>query len=321
MSHQAVAWAIEQPVKHSPAKHILTVMGHYVSVKQQPWIAYPSVTQLAKDTGQDRKTVIGNIKRLVEWGYLVDSGERAGITKSVTIFILSDPQSSTSIGIPSNPESSTKSGTAIAPNIPPEAVPEQGQLSSTNIGAPSPNGSSTSFFGKQYQIPPEAVPVFPTEQVEQVLGTGEDDRRAHARTHVREAEPSSSDAAEKRTVQVAVLLRRNGADARTHSTSRGIAEIAALQATDVQILTALESAKRQREKSGSQQPVTAAYLVPIVAELRQAPPPKPGSRFANDIEQMREMSAWADDEIRRAKGQQRPSTEIDMGAIDATHHD
>ncbi len=38
--------------------------------------------------------------------------------------------------------------------------------------SPNFSGSSTSFPGKQSQNPPEAVPVFPTEQVEQVLGTG-----------------------------------------------------------------------------------------------------------------------------------------------------
>lgn len=175
MSHQAVEWALNQPVGHAPAKQILTVMAHYAHKDQRPWTAYPSVTQLVRDTGQDRKTVLANLVRLVECGALRDTGERAGMTKSVTVYELSEPTSDTKTGTSSRGKSSTKSGTAS--NV--EAVPKLAPLSSTETGAalddgssPTFSGSSTSFSGKQSQNPPEAVPVFPTEQVEQVLGTG-----------------------------------------------------------------------------------------------------------------------------------------------------
>lgn len=83
------------------------------------------------------------------------------------------------------------------------------------------------------------------------------------------------DEAPTRNTQIAVLLRRNGADSRTHPGSKGIAELTTLQATDAQVLTALETAKQRRKDQGSIQPVTAAYLVPIVSELQNPPPEKP----------------------------------------------
>lgn len=83
------------------------------------------------------------------------------------------------------------------------------------------------------------------------------------------------DEAPNRATQIVVLLRRNGGDARTHSTSKGVAELVELQATDAQVLTALETAKQRRQDSGSAQPVTAAYLVPIVQGLQNQPGEKP----------------------------------------------
>lgn len=182
MSHQAIVWALAQPVKPAPAKHILTVLAHYVSAKNNgPWIAFPSVSQLVKDTGQDRKTVLVNIKRLLDSGYIVDTGERSGATNSVPIYRLGPPASSTGNGTSSDQSSSTDSGTSSdleavpktehlsSPKFP-EAVPDF-PISSTENGTPIKDGSSPKFPWKQSQNTPEAVPDFPTEQVEQV-GTG-----------------------------------------------------------------------------------------------------------------------------------------------------
>lgn len=107
-----------------------------------------------------------------------------------------------------------------------------------------------------------------------------------ARTHTREAgddspplfDPENSDPipdeATARATQIAVLLRRNGACQNTHSGSKGIAELVDLEATDAQVLTALETAKQRRKDTGSSQPVTAAYLVPIVRDMQLEPPAK-----------------------------------------------
>lgn len=131
-----------------------------------------------------------------------------------------------------------------------------------------------------------------------------------------ESSKSIPDEAPNRAAQLAVLLRRNGADARTHAASKGVAELTELKATDAQVLIALETAKQRRQDAGSAQPVTAAYLVPIVQDLQNPQPPGAKGRYAEDIRQMREMSAWADEQIRQ-QSERHPPTEIDMGAIDA----
>ncbi len=104
-----------------------------------------------------------------------------------------------------------------------------------------------------------------------------------------DAPPSSSSLPEKipdeapaRAVQLAVILRRGGACPNTHATSRGMAELVGLNTTDAEALAALETAKRQRQASGSAQAITVAYLVPIVRELRATPPDKPAPKPRDD---------------------------------------
>ncbi|MGY0134607.1 helix-turn-helix domain-containing protein [Bordetella bronchiseptica] len=163
MSHQAVSWALKQPVNHSPAKFVLVVLAHHVSASKRPWTAFASITLLAQQTGQDRKTVIANLKRLVDLGFLVDTGERTGTTKSVVVYCLAEPQSSTEIG---TPKQSQNRDTLAVPNL--------GHLSSTGTGtasddfSPSSPKTGTASAGSSPKIgtpgKPEAVPVFPTEQ-------------------------------------------------------------------------------------------------------------------------------------------------------------
>lgn len=84
--------------------------------------------------------------------------------------------------------------------------------------------------------------------------------------------PPGGDATTNRPAQITVILRRNGACPRTHPGSRGIAGLVAMQATDVEILTALETAKQRRRNAGSAAAITPAYLLPIVQDQRQGPP-------------------------------------------------
>lgn len=140
-------------------------------------------------------------------------------------------------------------------------------------------------------IPPQSPPLSPSDRKGQGQGQGYIKEEAaatpppRARVHTREAgddsppplsDPEISDhipdEAPKRATQIAVLLRRNGACQNTHSGSKGIAELVEQQATDAQVLTALETAKQRRKDTGSSQPVTAAYLLPIVRDLQQDPP-------------------------------------------------
>lgn len=86
------------------------------------------------------------------------------------------------------------------------------------------------------------------------------------------------DEAPSRNVQVAVLLRSHGADPSTHPNSKGISAIVDLNATDEHILTALETVKTRRKEANDPQPVNAAYLVPIIADLQKPQAEKPDQK-------------------------------------------
>lgn len=113
------------------------------------------------------------------------------------------------------------------------------------------------------------------------------------------------DDAPKRSTQIAVLLRRNGADPRTAPNDRHIADWARDNVTDAQVLQALETAKARRRAQGSDQPIGTAYLSPIIADIRAAPPDAPASsgnrrdRYARDAEQIQAMARWADEQLRQ----------------------
>lgn len=84
MSVEAITWALRQPISHSSAKFVLVVMSNCASA--DTFICFPSVAYLADATGQDRKTVMTNIERLREWGYIEDTGKRAGATKQIPVY-------------------------------------------------------------------------------------------------------------------------------------------------------------------------------------------------------------------------------------------
>jgi hypothetical protein len=170
LSYQAVTWALKQPVQHSPAKFVLVAMAHYHQVGErggdEPMRSWASTTTLVNATGQDRKTVLANIQRLIDAGYLRDTGEREGQTKSVVVYLLVEPESSPESGTPSKAQSGPKSGTAKQSQISLEAVPNPVPLSSPETGTAMEGEAVPISPPKQSQFSPEAVPVFPTEEVE-----------------------------------------------------------------------------------------------------------------------------------------------------------
>lgn len=133
MSHQAVAWALKQPVRHSPAKFVLVVLAYHVNATAaRPWNAFASVTLVAQETGQNRKTVLENLRRLVDLGYLVDSGERVGATGRIPVWNLTEPSNSPETGTIEQSQDRDHS-----------TVPKQGPLNGTKIGTIEGNGTET----------------------------------------------------------------------------------------------------------------------------------------------------------------------------------
>lgn len=126
MSVEAITWALKLPIKHSSAKFVLTVLANCAS--GDTWLAYPSVAYLAEATGQDRKTVLANLVRLRELGFIEDSGRRMGDTKQVIVYrLLGGDQ----------------------PQTVPKTEQSQKRNSSENGTVPKSTGNSTVFPSKQ----------------------------------------------------------------------------------------------------------------------------------------------------------------------------
>lgn len=170
MSHQAVSWALKQPVSHSPAKFILVVLAHHVNAAARPWQAFASVTLLAQETGQNRKTVLENLKRLVDFGYLADSGERVGATGRIPVWNLTEAQNGTKTGTIEQSQNRDHS-----------TVPDSGPLNSTETGTITSNSPETGTVTPSQQSQNRdhldlgetrvIVPKSPTEQeIKEVVG-------------------------------------------------------------------------------------------------------------------------------------------------------
>lgn len=93
MSVEAITWAFRQEVSHSSAKFVLVALADCAS--NEGWEAHPSTAHLAKATGQDRKTVLANLKRLREWGFIEDTGERRGATGQVIVYRINRAENGT----------------------------------------------------------------------------------------------------------------------------------------------------------------------------------------------------------------------------------
>ena len=88
MSLEAITWALKQPVTHSSAKFVLVILANCADLSMEAW---PSAAYLSATTGQDRKTVLANLARLREEGWITDTGRRKGETKQVIVYELTEP--------------------------------------------------------------------------------------------------------------------------------------------------------------------------------------------------------------------------------------
>lgn len=92
MSIEAISWVLKQDMARSSEKFVLLCMANY---SDDRGFAYPSVAALEQNTSQDRKTVLANLKRLVEASLLRDTGRRVGATRQVIVYqLIGLPESS-----------------------------------------------------------------------------------------------------------------------------------------------------------------------------------------------------------------------------------
>ncbi len=84
MSSEALAWAFKSDVKPSSVKFTLVALCECANY--QTGKIFPSIKHLCQITGQDRKTVISNIGKLVSEGWLCETGERVGRTGQIKVY-------------------------------------------------------------------------------------------------------------------------------------------------------------------------------------------------------------------------------------------
>ena len=149
MSVEAISWAFQQPVPHASAKFVLVAMANHADGDMRCW---PSSAHLCAQTSQDRKTVQANLQRLRDWGYIVDTGERRGVTKQVPVYQLKQPENGPVKAPSSAPESDAK-----APEF---GGVEQAQKRDSSADETGPNfpPNRPKFPQKQAQISPETGP-------------------------------------------------------------------------------------------------------------------------------------------------------------------
>lgn len=93
MSISAISWVLKQDISRSSEKFLLTCLANYADDRG---LCYPSITTLSRDTSQDRKTIIANLKNLQVAGLLRDTAHRVGSTRSVVVYqLVGLPDSST----------------------------------------------------------------------------------------------------------------------------------------------------------------------------------------------------------------------------------
>lgn len=83
MSIDALNWAFRVEDISSSQKFVLVAMSDFAN---EEWECYPSTETVCRKTNLDRKTVLSAVADLIDSGFLEDSGERKGRTKSVKVY-------------------------------------------------------------------------------------------------------------------------------------------------------------------------------------------------------------------------------------------
>lgn len=142
MSYEAVSWAMAQNVGKSSTKFVLVAMAEHVNGKDAGMLCFPSVQALCSMTEQDRKTVMDNLQRLREMGFIEDTGARRGITGQVPVYRLKSPEN----------------GTVKAAQEMPTVAPNSTEIptgNSTKNGTSTENGTVPVFQHNSTEIPTE----------------------------------------------------------------------------------------------------------------------------------------------------------------------
>lgn len=83
MSSEALAWVFKQNIPSASVK--LTLIGLCECANFKTGRCFPSIDHLEEITSQNRKTIIGNIAKLMAAGVVEDTGERVGKTRQIKV--------------------------------------------------------------------------------------------------------------------------------------------------------------------------------------------------------------------------------------------
>lgn len=89
MSVEAITWALAQRVDRSSAKFVLVAMANCAGADMTCW---PSIGYLVEATCQDRKTVVENMRRLRDAGFIAPTNDHKGRTGQIAVYLLKQPE-------------------------------------------------------------------------------------------------------------------------------------------------------------------------------------------------------------------------------------
>jgi hypothetical protein len=84
VSFDALAWAAKQNTGSSGTKLVLLGLAECASRGQG--LAFPSIAELVEFSSLDRKSVMGNLDKLEEGGFITDTGRRVGRTGQIKVY-------------------------------------------------------------------------------------------------------------------------------------------------------------------------------------------------------------------------------------------
>ncbi|MFM0326105.1 helix-turn-helix domain-containing protein [Caballeronia glebae] len=162
MSVTATFWVRAQRVGKGSPKAVLIALADFAGEDFRVWASMDAIEQFIE---QDRKTILANIKRLKELGYLEDTGERTGRTGQVIVYQMTRPAGAAKVQMTNREGKVVEIGPPLSKQAQVGNGSENGTVkhaqkrnSSENGTVPDLPANGPVFSGKQSQISAETVP-------------------------------------------------------------------------------------------------------------------------------------------------------------------
>jgi hypothetical protein len=139
MSFDALAWAAKQNTGSSGTK--LVLLGLAECADRQHSLAFPSIAALVEFSSLDRKSVISNLAKLEETGFITDTGRKVGSTKQIKVYKLNIQ------AVPNLEPSQKRNSSDFSDNSPKNGTRNQSEpVSVTNVTGLPPDDALKDLF-------------------------------------------------------------------------------------------------------------------------------------------------------------------------------